>query len=102
MFGQAVNIVILAQFNKYRQVWALVIFLQAGFFPLSLFFFSFLSYPFFWASKPSVETDVSKTTLLSQGFFLTLDKVYVKRHSRQEGQRLRTEKSHKKELQSGN
>lgn len=44
MFGQAVNIVILAHVNKCRQVWVLVIFLEAGFF----FFFSlsfFLSYP---------------------------------------------------------
>lgn len=84
MFGQAVNTVILAHFNKYRQVWALVIFLQAGFFPF-VSFFSFLSYPFFWASKPSMEIDVLKITLLNQGFFLTLYKVYVKRHYRQEG-----------------
>lgn len=56
MFGQAVNIVILAHFNKYRQVWVLVIFLQTRWW---LFFpFSFLSEPFYWASKQSVETDV--------------------------------------------
>lgn len=44
MFGQAVNIVILAHFNKYRQVWALVIFLEAVLLFFSVyFFFSILS-----------------------------------------------------------
>lgn len=82
MFGQAVNIVILAHFNKYRQVWALVIVLLAGFF-LCLFL-SFLSYPFSPQRKQMCEC--YKIAFLNQWFFLTVYKLYIKRHCKQEGQ----------------
>lgn len=103
MFGQAVNIVILAHFNKYRQVWTLIIFLQAGFFSLSLFFLFYLIH-FTGLQSPwwKQMCECYKITLLNQGFFLTLYKLYVKRHYRQEGQLLCIEKSYNKELQSGN
>lgn len=65
MFGQAVNIVILAHFNKYRQVWALVTFLQTRwwFFPS----FSFLTGLQSCQWKQMCEC--YKISLLHQGFF---------------------------------
>lgn len=99
MFGQAVNIVILAHFNKYGQVWVLVIFLQAGlFFFVSFFLFYLIHFTELQSPWWIQMCECYKIKLLNQAFFLTLYKLCINRHYRQEGQLLCIEKSYSKEL----